>query len=174
LSRIPLISNGNKVYFYADEFVCRCGQCRYSDPEIIPYIISPVLREHLFQVRQSMDIPIIITRGVSCLKQHENIYKKIYGIRWEFFITRNSSHLPDKEKKIYDGKNEMFYGVDSIPLTNDYLKYFAFCCWFRFAGIIWYKKYIIKSKELLDSFIHVDNHFHRHKLFVQKKIYNIF
>ena len=174
MKRIPLIRCGDKVYFYADEFICKCGKCRYSDPTLIPYIISPILKEHLFELRYETGIPIIITRGVSCFKHHKNIYKRIYGIHWENFITWDSSHVPDKEKRMHGGQSEIFYGTDNKPLTNNYFNFFASCVWFRFTGIIWYKKRIkhfFKPNESINSFIHTDNHPIRHKLYANQKTY---
>ena len=169
--RLPLIQVGNKVLFYADEFVCRCGKCRYSDPKLIPDIISLDLKHHLTESRLALDVPIVITRGVSCMEQHKNIYKGIYGALWEKHITWDSSHVPDREKKVHGGQCEMFYGVDNKPLTHDFLNVYGHYCYFRFMGVIWYKQHYIKTHEIKNSFIHVDNHPIRTKAYFREKIY---
>lgn len=174
MKRIPLISFLGKTYFYADELACRCGKCRYSDPEIIPHIIDPVLKEHLFEARHELKAPIIVTRGVSCLNHHQGIYKKIYGNRWEQFVTKDSSHVPDKDKKIHGGVSEMFYGVDTIPIVPKFLKAFGVYCAFRFYGVIWYKKKFIKTNEFKDSFIHIDNYPIRKTFYFDETIYDVY
>lgn len=154
---VPLIKVGSQVYFYGHEFVCRCGKCRYSDPELMPHIMPLELKEHLTEYRMALNKPIIITRFVSCLEHHQNIYKRIYGTRWEQYITKDSSHVPDKEKKIHGGQSEVVYGLDHIPQV-DFLRAYALCNRFRFKGIIWYKKlYVKENNREENSFIHIDD-----------------
>jgi hypothetical protein len=172
MNRLPLIQYGSKVLFYADEFVCKCGKCRYSDPELIPEIMSLELKEHLTEYRIATGIPTVITRGVSCLEHHKNIYKNIYGNLWKNYITWDSAHVPDKEKKIHGGQCEIFYGVDTIPQTDDFLNVYGHYCFFRFMGVIWYKKHYIKTNKIQNSFIHIDNHPIRTKAHFKETIYD--
>jgi len=172
---IPLIQVGDKVLFYADEFVCHCGKCRYSDPGLIPHIISQELKEHLTEYRLAVNAPIIVTRGVSCIEHHKNIYKGIYGNLWEKYIAWDSAHVPDKEKKVHGGQCEIFYACDHVP-KSDFLRAYALANRFRFNGIIWYqKRYVRDNNRLENSFIHVDDFPIRTTAYIPSiKIYNKF
>jgi hypothetical protein len=157
----------------AEELVCRCGVCRYSDPEIIKHIVDQNSYETLIKCRLFLKTPILFTRGVSCLKHHENIYKRIYNVNWKKYITKDSSHVTDREKGLRK-KEDKFYGFDTVPLCN-FLKAYAVYNRFRFSGIIWYKRKFFNIQESVDSFMHVDNSLERKTAYLpEPTIYTVY
>ena len=133
--------------FKPEEFVCKCGECIYSDPRIIPYIISDKLINHLQEVRLAINSPIVITNGVRCIEHHKDIYKKRYGDKWEEYFTPNSFHLADA--------NFTFYAADSVPLMADWHFASHIYAYMRFNGIGVYHKQG-EGGELSNLFIHSD------------------
>lgn len=167
MKRIPLIECGNKVLFYADEFVCRCGKCEYSDPSIIIHIIDSNLLMGIKEHRLATKIPTKINRGVSCIEHHIDIYKNIYGINWRKKIAWDSSHIPNAEKQKNENSarflinrdinNKSFYAVDSRPLIPvDFFYWCMMYAFFRFHRIIWYKILYYPSKKVTNLFTHAD------------------
>lgn len=147
-------------HFMASEFVCRCGVCEYSDPDIIPHIIDKALVAQLQELRYAINVPIGISRGVSCENHHKAIYKARYGDQWEKHYTPGSAHL------CINGK---FHGADTYPKIKDFQVYRDLAIWFRFYGVILYMKNI--GGIYVSNFVHVDTikrNEHPHIYFVTK------
>lgn len=149
-------------HFYAQEFVCKCGQCEYSNPDIIEKIISPLLILKLEQSRARLNVPIIVTNGVRCENHHINIYKGRYGNLWEHFIVWDSFHLVDEQ-------NGKFYACDTIPKGLDLFYCYGIYCHAGFNCVGLYK-YEISPSIYQYLFLHSDVG-HIEKLTFYEKVY---
>lgn len=150
-------------HFTANEFVCRCGKCDLSKPDIIKKVIHPVLVEKLEEFRLCIGKPVIVSSGARCKEHHMNIYKSRYGNDWKKYITWESKHLINERS--------YFEAGDIQPVDTDYFNAGMLCAYLRFNCVGWYQ--YESGKIIVDYFIHTDVGFRKtypHLIFY-KKIY---
>jgi len=82
-------------HFWASEFVCRCGKCELSNPDVIKLKINMRVVQNLERLRIAINAPIWITSGARCRDKQIQIYKERYKEFWESHIVWSSLHLLD-------------------------------------------------------------------------------
>src|SRR3990167_8978326 len=75
--------------FYAAELSCHCGKCPF---DIMKFDLRALV--YLQKLRNSLNSPIRILRGYSCLPHHESIYRALKQP-----VTLKSAHLCTAEHK---------------------------------------------------------------------------
>lgn len=85
--------------FQIEEFLCHCPNpnCEGKDPTKLNNRLVFTMQLLCYNINQ----PVIITRGLVCWNWHITTYKKIYGDRWEEFITKTSTHLTGEGADFY-------------------------------------------------------------------------